>query len=306
MYTVLALYKFLDLPDYQRLQAPLQAECVRRGILGSLLLAPEGINGTVSGTAEAIAGFLAYLTADSRFAGLEAKTSQHETQPFLRLKVKLKKEIVTMGVPWVDPRSAVGTYVEPQEWNALVDDPGVTVIDTRNDYEVRVGTFRGAIDPKTEKFRDFPQWVADHLDPATHPRVAMFCTGGIRCEKATSFLLQKGFREVYHLKGGVLKYLEDIPEATSRWQGECFVFDDRVSVTHGLQRGSHVSCHACGQPLSEAEQASSDYVVELSCPYCISLHGDEKRRRLAQRKQQIERAGRHNEKHVGRNPRQSP
>jgi UPF0176 protein len=304
VYSVLALYKFIDLPDYQSLQEPLRAECERLGIRGSLLIAPEGINGTVSGTARSIDALLSYFGSDARFSGLEAKISLHETQPFLRLKIKLKKEIVTMGVPWVDPRSAVGTYVEPRAWNALIDDPGVTVIDTRNDYEVRVGSFRGAIDPGTEKFRDFPQWVSDNLDPVTHPRVAMFCTGGIRCEKATSFLLQKGFQEVYHLKGGVLKYLEQVPEHDSRWQGECFVFDDRVAVTHGLQRGSHVSCHACGQPLSPTEQASPDYVVELSCPYCITLHGDEKRRRLAQRKQQIERAGRHNEKHVGRNPRQ--
>ncbi len=303
MFTVVALYKFVELPDVEGVREALQQECLRLGIRGSLLLAPEGINGTVAGTAEAVQGLLAYLGQDQRFAGLDLKTSFHETQPFLRLKVKLKREIVTMGIPWVDPRSRVGTYVEPRDWNALIDDPAVTVVDTRNDYEVRVGSFRGAIDPGTGKFRDFPQWVADHLDPVTHPKVAMFCTGGIRCEKATSYLLQKGFREVYHLKGGVLKYLEEVPEQESRWQGECFVFDDRVTVTHGLQRGSHVSCHACGQPLSSAEQASPDYVVELSCPYCVRLHDDEKRRRLAQRKQQIERAGRHNEKHVGRNPR---
>lgn len=304
--SVVALYKFVSLPDYSELRQPLLDLCLREGIRGSLLLAPEGINGTVAGSQEAIAHLMTWFESDPRFHALECKISPAENIPFLRMKVKLKKEIVTMGVPWVDPNSAVGTYVEAKDWNQLISDPDVVVVDTRNDYEYRVGTFRNAIDPNTRTFREFPQWVEENLDPAQHKKVAMFCTGGIRCEKATSYLLQQGFEEVYHLKGGVLKYLEEVPAEESLWEGDCFVFDDRVTVVHGLQRGDYVSCHACGQPLSPEEQQSEYYVREISCPYCHDSLSDEKKRRLEQRRKQIESAKMYNEKHMGRNPRERP
>lgn len=301
--TVAALYKFVSLPDFEALRQPLLDLCQQHAIRGSLLLAPEGINGTVAGSAQAIDALLDWLATDSRFVPLEYKLSFTDNIPFLRMKVKLKKEIVTMGVPWVDPNRAVGTYVEPTDWNSLIDDPEVVLVDTRNDYEYRVGSFKNAVDPDMRTFREFPEWVARNLDPAKNKKVAMFCTGGIRCEKASSYLLQQGFEEVFHLKGGILKYLETVPEAESRWEGDCFVFDDRVTVKHGLQRGDYVSCHACGQPLSPEEQASADYVREISCPYCIDVHSDEKKRRLEQRRKQIESANSYNEKHMGRNPR---
>lgn len=301
---VIALYKFVSLPDYSELRQPLLDLCQREGIRGSLLLAPEGINGTVAGSHQAMAALLDWFKADARFDALEYKVSLTDNIPFLRMKVKLKKEIVTMGVPWVDPHRAVGTYVEAKDWNQLISDPEVVVVDTRNDYEYRVGSFQRAIDPNTRTFREFPEWVAQNLDPGQHKKVAMFCTGGIRCEKATSYLLQQGFEEVYHLKGGVLKYLEEVPAEESLWEGDCFVFDDRVTVKHGLQRGDYVSCHACGQPLSPEEQQSEHYVREISCPYCVDSLSDEKKRRLEQRRKQIESANSYNEKHMGRNPRQ--
>ncbi len=298
-FKVVALYKFVSLPDFAALRQPLLDLCAEHGIRGSLLLAPEGINGTVAGSSEAIDRLLQWFENDGRFMPLEFKVSYADNIPFLRMKVKLKKEIVTMGVPWVDPNSAVGTYVEARDWNALLDDPDVVLVDTRNDYEYRVGSFRDAIDPKTSSFRQFPEWVAQNLDPVRHKKVAMFCTGGIRCEKASSYLLQQGFNEVFHLKGGILKYLEEVPREESLWQGDCFVFDDRVTVTHGLMRGQYVSCHACGQPLSPEEQTSEHYVLEISCPYCITQHSDEKKRRLEQRRKQIESAKLYNEKHMG-------
>lgn len=301
---VIALYKFVSLPDYTALRQPLLDLCQEQNIRGSLLLAPEGINGTVAGSPEAIEQLLAWFSRDGRFMPLEYKLSYTNNPPFLRMKVKLKKEIVTMGVPWVDPNSAVGIYVEAQDWNSLLADPEVILVDTRNDYEYRVGSFKNAVDPGTRTFREFPEWVAQHLDPEKHKKVAMFCTGGIRCEKASSYLLQQGFSEVFHLKGGILKYLEDVPGDESLWEGDCFVFDDRVTVTHGLQRGEYVSCHACGQPLSPQEQASEHYVREISCPYCINEISDEKKRRLEQRRKQIESANAYNEKHMGRNPRE--
>lgn len=301
--SVIALYKFVSLPDFAALRQPLLDLCAEQGIRGSLLLAPEGINGTVAGSPAAIEQLLMWFGQDARFGALEYKASYTDNIPFLRMKVKLKKEIVTMGVPWIDPSINVGTYVEARHWNALLADPDVVLVDTRNDYEYRVGSFRNALDPQTKTFREFPAWVAQNLDPSRQKKVAMFCTGGIRCEKATSYLLQQGFEEVYHLKGGILKYLEEVPKESSLWEGDCFVFDDRVTVTHGLQRGAYVSCHACGQPLSTEEQASTHFVREISCPYCIEMHSDEKKRRLEQRRKQIEASNAHNEKHVGRNPR---
>lgn len=224
---VAALYKFVTLEDYKEMRVPLLAECKKTRILGTLLLAHEGINGTIAGTREDIDLILAHLRSDPRFADLEHKESFVESMPFLRMKVRLKKEIVTLGVPGIDPNKKVGTYVDAKDWNALISDPSVTVIDTRNDYEFEMGTFKNAVNPKTKSFREFPAFAQANLDPAKAPKIAIFCTGGIRCEKASSYLMEQGFSEVYHLKGGILKYLEKVPEEQSLWQGKCFVFDQR-------------------------------------------------------------------------------
>ena len=248
-YLTAALYKFVSLPDYKALQAPILAECQKHNIKGTLLLAEEGINGTIAGLPDDIRNVLDYLRQDPvfkhRFADLEHKESYADEHPFYRMKVKLKKEIVTMGVPSVNPNNTVGTYVKPEDWNALISDPDVVVLDTRNDYEVHIGTFKGAVDPKTTTFREFPKFVEQNLDKTKNKKVAMFCTGGIRCEKASSFMKEQGFEEVYHLQGGILKYLETVPEAQSLWQGECFVFDQRVAVKHGLEVGDYDQCYAC-------------------------------------------------------------
>ena len=261
---VAALYKFVSLPDYVALREPLLAVLEANGIKGTLLLAEEGINGTVSGTREAIDALLAWFARDARLADIDHKESYCDEQPFYRTKVKLKKEIVTLGVEGVDPNQRVGTYVEPQDWNALIEDPEVLLIDTRNDYEVAIGTFKGAVDPQTRSFREFPEYIKAHYDPAKHKKVAMFCTGGIRCEKASSYMLGEGFEEVFHLKGGILKYLEEVPEAESRWRGECFVFDERVSVTHGLREGEALLCRACRNPMLPHEALGS------LCPTCAA------------------------------------
>lgn len=231
---VAALYKFAPLNDFSEMREPLRAVCDENGVFGTLLLAQEGINGTIAGSSDGIHAVLDYLRADPRLAELEHKESSASSMPFKRMKVRLKKEIVTLGVPGVDPNKHVGTYVKPEDWNALISDPDVVIVDTRNDYEVEVGTFEGALDPKTASFRDFPAWVADSTALANKPKVAMFCTGGIRCEKASSYLIEQGFGEVYHLQGGILKYLETVPEEESLWHGDCFVFDEREGLGHGL------------------------------------------------------------------------
>jgi UPF0176 protein len=251
---VIALYKFVSLPDYRALREPLRQVMRDRGVKGTLLLAEEGVNGTVSGPREGVDALLAYLKADARFADLEHKESYCAEQLFQRAKVKLKKEIVTLGVPQVDPTRQVGTYVEPKDWDALLGDPELVLIDTRNDYEVAIGTFEGARDPKIASFRDFADYAKAQLDPGKHKKVAMFCTGGIRCEKASSYLLSQGFEAVYHLKGGILKYLEEVPPAESKWRGECFVFDDRVTVRHDLSAGDYRSS---GQPLPGSDRDKS-------------------------------------------------
>lgn len=266
--TVAAFYKFVRLPDFTEKRSPLLAYCQAQNLRGTILLAQEGINGTIAGSQTAIEAVLAELRSDLRLADLEFKLSLAETFPFDRMKVKLKQEIVTLGLPAVDPTAQAGTYVSPEAWNDLIADPDVVVIDTRNQYEVAIGSFQGAKNPETDSFRQFPDFVQTHLDPAEHQKVALFCTGGIRCEKASAYLLSQGFQEVYHLKGGILKYLEEIPAAESRWQGECFVFDQRVAVQHGLQPGTYDLCFACGHPISEADQASSRYVRGVSCPHC--------------------------------------
>lgn len=300
---IAALYKFFRFPDYAERRQGLAAKFCGLGIKGSLLLAEEGINGTIAGTPEAIAEALATLRALPGAEGLEAKFSEAEEMPFLRLKVRLKREIVTMGVPGTDPNDLVGTYVKPQDWNALISDPDTVLIDTRNDYEVAIGTFEGAIDPQTETFREFPAWFRQFRErleaEGRKPKIAMFCTGGIRCEKATSFVKAEGIEDVFHLEGGILKYLEEVPPEGSLWRGECFVFDERVSVCNDLKPGSHVLCHACGHPVSEMQRKDPAYVEGVSCPHCIEKMIDSQRARFAERQRQIELAKKRGQAHVG-------
>lgn len=296
---VAALYKFVKLPDYETLVPCLKTLCDQLGIKGTLLLAEEGINGTVSGSREGIDGLTAFLREDGRFDNLSYKESFYDEQPFYRMKVKLKKEIVTMGVNGIDPQKIVGTYVKPQDWNALISDPDVVVVDTRNSYEYEIGTFERALDPKTETFREFPAYVADNLDPAKHKKVAMFCTGGIRCEKSTAYLKEQGFEEVYHLEGGILKYLEEVPEEESLWRGECFVFDNRVAVNHKLEKGIYDQCHGCRFPITEEDKASEHYMLGVCCPRCFDKLTPEQMTRFSERQKQIELAKQRNHGHIG-------
>ncbi|WP_038015854.1 rhodanese-related sulfurtransferase [Synechococcus sp. PCC 7335] len=284
--TVATFYKFADLNDYADLQLPLRDLCEQQQVKGTILLAAEGINGTIAGTHEGIDTVLAYICTDSRLASLDIKKSSASKLPFEKLKVRLKKEIVTIGLPELNPTQQVGTYVSAKAWNEIIADPEVTVIDTRNNYEVGMGTFQGANNPQTEVFNEFPDYVKENLDPKKNKKVAMFCTGGIRCEKASSYMLAQGFEEVYHLKGGILKYLEEVPEEESLWKGECFVFDERVAIKHGLEPGTYAMCYACGHPVSRADQHSADYESEVSCPHCIKELTKEKRDRLRERKRQ--------------------
>ncbi|MEM1111149.1 MAG: rhodanese-related sulfurtransferase [Pseudomonadota bacterium] len=299
---VAALYKFVALPDYEALREPLLDACRDAGVRGTLLLAQEGINGTIAGSRAAIDEVLAYLRSDERLAGLEHKESIDDGEPFYRMKVKLKKEIVTMGVAGVDPNERVGTYVRPCDWNTIIDDPDVVVIDTRNDYEVDIGSFRGALNPRTTNFREFPDWVRSKLDPGKQRKVAMFCTGGIRCEKASAFMLNEGFEEVYHLQGGILKYLEDVPEESSAWQGECFVFDNRVAVNHALEKGQYDQCHGCRHPITEEDKRSPMYERGVSCPHCFKQLTDAKKSRFKERQKQVELARSRGEPHIAAPP----
>jgi UPF0176 protein len=289
---VATFYKFVKLPDFADKQAPLLEFCGEQAIKGTILLAAEGINGTIAGSRQGIDSILSFLRSDPRLADLEHKESYAKCPPFERMKVRLKREIVTLGMPEVDPNKQVGTYVTAKEWNELLCDPDVLVIDTRNSYEVNIGTFKGAINPQTHSFREFPQYVRDRLDPNQHKKVAMFCTGGIRCEKASSFLLQQGFQEVYHLKGGILKYLEEVPPEESFWEGECFVFDERIAVKHALATGSYDMCRSCGHPISEEDKTSPHYQEGISCPYCFESLTEEKRSRQQEKQRQIELAKR--------------
>ncbi|MFC4271111.1 rhodanese-related sulfurtransferase [Sneathiella chungangensis] len=299
MFVVAALYKFVALPDYEELQGKLLDLCQRNGIQGTLLLAEEGINGTVSGTREAIDALLGFLKADTRFKDLQHKEALYEKQPFYRMKVRLKKEIVTLGAPGLNPREAVGTYVKPKDWDSLISEPDILLIDTRNDYEVEVGTFRGAINPETKTFREFKKFVEEKLDPVRDKKIAMFCTGGIRCEKSTSYLLSKGFENVYHLEGGILQYLEEVPKKNSSWEGECFVFDQRVTVNHDLEKGSYDQCYACRYPITEEEKASPLYIEGVSCPRCHDSLSPDQKKRFADRQKQIRLAKERNEIHIG-------
>jgi len=295
---IAALYRFVRLEDYQSLREPLLKLMLDKEVRGTLLLAAEGINGTVAGSAEAIDFLLDHLRADDRLRDLDCKLSYDDEMPFYRSRVKLKREIVTMGVDDLDP-ALRGTYVDPQDWNSLIDDPEVTLIDTRNGYESAIGSFEGAIHPETESFREFPGYAKQNLDPTRHRKVAMFCTGGIRCEKSTAYLRQQGFEEVYHLRGGILKYLEEIPEAESRWHGECFVFDNRVSVNHALQKGNYDQCHACRMPITEHDKQSDRYQPGVSCPACFDSHSDADRRRFREREKQVRLARERGELHIG-------
>jgi len=296
---VAALYKFVTLDDFHELREPLLDACREAETCGTLLLAREGINGTIAGSRAGIDRVLAYLRSDPRLADLEHKESVDENMPFYRMKVKLKKEIVTMGVPGIDPNQGVGTYVSPGDWNELLSDPDVLLIDTRNDYEYGIGSFRGAIDPRTTTFREFPEFVRTHLDPRKQKKVAMFCTGGIRCEKASAFMLKEGFEEVYHLQGGILKYLEEVPEQESIWEGECFVFDNRVAVNHRLEKGRYDQCYGCRHPITEQDKLSDKYRKGVCCPRCYDLLTPDQMARFRERQKQVELARARGEAHVG-------
>jgi UPF0176 protein len=300
---VAALYKFTPFADCEAIRGPLAAICCSHGIKGTLLLAREGINGTIAGSDQAIEQILAHIRQLPGCAELDIKLSRAKTIPFHRMKVRIKREIVTMGECDIDPLTGAGHYVTPEDWNALISDPDTIVIDTRNDYEVAIGTFAGAINPRTHTFRDFPAWFRAErerlLGTGTAPKVAMFCTGGIRCEKSTAFLKAEGLDEVYHLQGGILKYLETIPAEDSLWDGECFVFDQRVAVGHGLAPGTHLICHACRRPVSAADSASPLYTAGISCPACHDERTDAQRAGYAERHRQECLAEARGEPHIG-------
>lgn len=296
---VCALYHFVTLDDYQALRQPLLDVMQKNDVKGTLLLAQEGINGTVAGSREGIDNLVGWLRQDERLANLDTKESYDDEMPFYRTKVKLKREIVTMGVEGIDPKKVVGTYVKPKDWNALISDPDVILVDTRNDYEVDIGTFKGAVDPKTRTFREFPAYVEENLNPQQHKKVAMFCTGGIRCEKSTAYMKEQGFDEVYHLEGGILKYLEEVPQEDSLWQGECFVFDNRVAVNHQLEKGQYDQCHACRRPLTDDDKQSDRYIAGVSCHHCWDEYSEEQKARFQQREQQMQLAKQRGEAHLG-------
>lgn len=299
-FVVAALYKFTSLPDFEQLQKPMLNLCKQNGIKGTLLLAKEGINGTVAGPREGIDALNRFFESDARFHDLEYKESFAEKMPFFRIRVRLKKEIVTLGQPVADPTKQVGTYVDPKDWNSIISDPDVVLLDTRNTYEVDIGTFKNAVDPKTTYFREFPGFVTENLDPRKNKKVAMFCTGGIRCEKASAYMLAQGFETVYHLKGGILKYLEEVPAEESLWEGDCFVFDQRVAVGHDLKQGKYDQCHGCRHPVSPEDIASEKYELGICCPHCYDSLDARKRQRAASRHLQMNLARQRNELHLGK------
>ena len=296
---VATFYHFTRFEDPAALREPLQERLSAHDLKGTVLLAHEGVNGTLAGLRVAIDAALEALRALPNSMQLEHEESHAESMPFYRLKVRLKKEIVTMGVPGIDPSANVGTYIAPKDWDLLTADPGTIVIDARNDFEVEIGTFESAINPKTARVSDLPQWREEHRSDSENKKIAMFCTGGIRCEKATSYLKERGIDHVFHLKGGILQYLKDIPAAESRWRGECFVFDYRVSVKHDLELGEYELCHACRWPVSAAGRSSSNFVAGVSCDHCIDLRTDKQRARYAARQAQVKLAEKHGKLHVG-------
>ena len=296
---VAALYKFAPLDGLDGMRTEIARACETHNICGTLLLAHEGINGTIAGTREGIDAILGFLRSYPALKGLEHKESYAEGEPFYRMKVRIKKEIVTIGIPEVDPNETVGTYLDPEEWNKIITEPDTILIDTRNDYEVQVGTFKGAINPHTKTFTAFPDYVQRHLDNQKHKKVAMFCTGGIRCEKASAYMKKLGFEEVYHLKGGILKYLETMPEEKSLWQGECFVFDQRVSVKHGLKLGTYELCPSCRQPINAEDKKNPKFIEGVACPHCHDSLTPAQKASAAERQKQIKLAELRGEKHIG-------
>ena len=305
-YLTTAMYHFVSLPHFKTLREPLLHFCASRDIKGTLLLANEGINGTVAGSEESILDLLQFLKNDPIFEGnfknIGHKESWADQHPFYRMKVKFKKEIVTLGVPGVSPTKVIGKYVKPKDWNSIISDPEVFLIDTRNDYEFAIGSFKNAMNPKTKTFREFPDYIKTHFDPKKHKKVAMFCTGGIRCEKASSYMISEGFAEVYHLEGGILKYLEEVSPQESLWQGECFVFDQRVAIKHGLAAGSYDQCYACRYPLSQEDKQSDKYTPGISCPRCFNLHTPRKLKSLTERQKQVILAKKRGADHIGSKP----
>ena len=302
---VAALYRFATFEAPELLQPQVADWCKEHELKGTILLAHEGINGTVAGPPDGIDAVVALLKSLPGCAELDVKYSHADEMPFYRMKVRVKKEIVTMGIEGIDPKREVGTYVQPEDWNALISDPDTVLIDTRNDYEVAIGTFEGAVDPRTKFFSEFPEWFREHREElaAGKTKFAMFCTGGIRCEKSTAFLKAEGIEDVYHLEGGILRYLETVPEADSKWQGECFVFDERVSVKHGLELGEMELCHACRRPISQDDMASEYFIEGVSCPACYAERSDDDRARFAERQKQIGLAKKRGKQHIGVNPR---
>jgi len=296
---VTALYHFVGLENYKDLRQPLLDVMLKNNVRGTLLLAQEGINGTIAGTRLDTDKVLKWLADDPRLSDFVSKESFTNEMPFYRTKVKLKKEIVTMGIEGIDPNNKVGRYVKPENWNDLISDPDTILIDTRNDYEYQIGSFKNALNPDTKTFREFPKYVKDNLDPKKHKKVAMFCTGGIRCEKSTAYLIEQGFENVFHLQGGILKYLEDVPQDETMWQGECFVFDNRVAVNHDLEKGSYEQCYACRYPITQDEMQSKYYEQGVSCPHCIDSVSDEQRQGFAEREKQVLLAKKRGEKHIG-------
>jgi len=296
---VTALYHFVRLENYKDLRQPLLNIMLDNNVRGTMLLASEGINGTIAGNKQGTDNVLDWLRQDARLSDFDSKQSFTKEMPFYRTKVKLKKEIVTMGIQGIDPNLKVGRYVKPEDWNALISDPDTILIDTRNDYEYQIGTFEHAVNPDTNTFREFPKYVKQNLDPKKHKKVAMFCTGGIRCEKSTAFLIEQGFEDVFHLQGGILKYLEEVPKDESLWKGECFVFDNRVAVNHDLEKGSYHQCFACRYPITAEEMQSEHYQEGVSCPHCYKDVTDEQKQRFAEREKQIILAKNRGEEHIG-------
>ena len=298
---VAALYKFVEISDLLSLQDNLYNICEENNIMGTILIADEGINGTISGKQNEIKETISSLTNDDRFSNIEIKYSSTDKQPFHRMKVRLKKEIVTIGLPEINPNKKVGKYVKPEDWNKLISDPNVVVIDTRNKYETKIGSFQNALDPETSSFREFPDWVKKfkNSEDNTNKKIAMFCTGGIRCEKASSLMKEEGFEDVYHLQGGILKYLETIDKENSLWNGECFVFDQRVCLTDELEVGSYKMCFACRMPITEEEMQNEKYIEGISCIYCYDKTTEEKKERFGSRQKQILLAKERGEKHLG-------
>lgn len=299
---VAAFYKFIALPDFESRQAPLRRIAAASGVKGTILLAHEGVNGTIAGPRDGVDAVMAHIRAFSGCKDMDWKESLTDENPFLRLKVRLKKEIVTMGVGDIAPEKSYENYVDPHDWNEIIADPETLVIDTRNDYEVSIGSFEGAINPGTKSFRDFPAWFRKFRSERKIKKVAMYCTGGIRCEKSTAFLRREGVDQVVHLKGGILKYLETVPQSESLWRGECFVFDNRVSVNHDLAPGSYEMCHACRLPITKVDMESTLYVKGVSCPACFHHNSEEKKQRFAERQKQIDLAKMRGVRHLGEKP----